>query len=49
VLPGEHLALVNHYAQMPKDAVIETLDIFQHQIKPALDEVIDNSFRVAAE
>jgi hypothetical protein len=24
-------------------------DIFQRQIKPALDEVIDNSFRVAAE
>ena len=24
VLPGEHIALVNHYAQMPKDAVIET-------------------------
>ena len=49
VLPGEHIALVNHYAQMPKDAVIETIDIFQRQIKPALDEVIDNSFRVAAE
>jgi alkanesulfonate monooxygenase SsuD/methylene tetrahydromethanopterin reductase-like flavin-dependent oxidoreductase (luciferase family) len=49
VLPGEHIALVNHYAQMPKDAVIETIDIFRHQIKPALDEVIDNAFRVAAE
>jgi alkanesulfonate monooxygenase SsuD/methylene tetrahydromethanopterin reductase-like flavin-dependent oxidoreductase (luciferase family) len=49
ILPGEHIALVNHYAQMPKDAVIETLDIFQRQIKPALDEVIDNAFRVAAE
>jgi alkanesulfonate monooxygenase SsuD/methylene tetrahydromethanopterin reductase-like flavin-dependent oxidoreductase (luciferase family) len=49
VLPGEHIALVNHYAQMPKDAVIETLDIFQRQIKPALDEVIDHSYRVAAE
>jgi hypothetical protein len=49
VLPGEHIALVNHYAQMPKDAVIETIDIFQRQIKPALDEVIDSSFRVAAE
>ncbi len=49
ILPGEHIALVNHYAQMPKDAVIETIDIFQRQIKPALDEVIDSSFRVAAE
>ena len=49
VLPGEHIALVNHYAQMPKDAVIETIEIFQRQIKPALDEVIDRSFQVAAE
>ena len=49
VLPGEHIALVNHYAQMPKDAAIETIDIFQRQIKPALDEAIDSSFRVAAE
>ena len=48
-LPGEHIALVNHYAQMPKDAVIETIDIFQHEIKPALDEVIDGAFRLAAE
>jgi hypothetical protein len=29
--------------------VIETIEIFQRQIKPALDEVIDRSFRVAAE
>jgi len=25
VLPGEHIALVNHYAQMPKDVVIENM------------------------
>ena len=49
VLPGEHITLVNHNAQMPKDAVIETLEIFQRRIKPALDEVIDRSFRAAAE
>jgi len=41
--------LVNHYAQTPKDVVLETLDIFQRQIKPAMDEVIDDSYRVAAE
>ena len=49
MLPAEYIALANHYAQTPKDAVTETIDIFQRQIKPALDEVIDNSFRVAAE
>ncbi len=49
ILPGEHIVLVNHYAQMPKDAVIETLDIFKRQIQPALDEVIDHSYRAAAE
>jgi len=49
ILPGEHIVLVNHYAQTPKDVVLETLDIFQRQIKPALDEVIDHSYQVAAE
>ena len=49
ILPGEHIVLVNHYAQTPKDVVLETLDIFQRQIKPAMDEVIDDSYRVAAE
>ena len=48
-MPGEHIVLVNHYAQTPKDVVLETLDIFQRQIKPAMDEVIDDSYRVAAE
>ena len=49
VLPAEHIVLVNHYAQMPKDAVIETLEIFQREIKPALDEVIHGEHRLAAE
>lgn len=46
--PAEHVALVNHYAQMPKDAVIETLETFCRHIKPALDEVIAKSSRAAA-
>ena len=41
--------LVNHYGQTAKDVVPETLDTFQHQIKPVLGEVIDYSYRVAAE
>jgi hypothetical protein len=48
VLPAEYVALANHYAQTPKDVVTETLDVFQRQIKPALDEVIHNAFRDAA-
>ena len=48
MLPGEHIALVNHRADA-EGRGIETIDIFQRQIKPALDEVIDSSFRVAAE
>jgi alkanesulfonate monooxygenase SsuD/methylene tetrahydromethanopterin reductase-like flavin-dependent oxidoreductase (luciferase family) len=46
--PAEHITLIFHYAQMPKDAVIETLDLFMRHIKPALDEVIDQSLRKAA-
>ena len=49
ILPGEHIALVNHYAQMPKELVIETLEIFQKEIRPALDQVIYDASRLAAE
>jgi alkanesulfonate monooxygenase SsuD/methylene tetrahydromethanopterin reductase-like flavin-dependent oxidoreductase (luciferase family) len=49
VFPAEYITLINHYAQTPADVVIETLDIFQRQIKPALDEVIHNANRAAAE
>jgi hypothetical protein len=37
-----------HYAQTPKEVVIETLDLFMRHIKPALDEVIDETHRSAA-
>ena len=49
VFPAEYITLINHYAQTPKEVVIETLDMFQRQIKPALDEVIHNATRQAAE
>lgn len=40
VFPAEYITLINHFAQMPKEVVIETLATFQKEIKPALDEVI---------
>jgi alkanesulfonate monooxygenase SsuD/methylene tetrahydromethanopterin reductase-like flavin-dependent oxidoreductase (luciferase family) len=46
--PAEYLTLIFHYAQMPKEAVIETLEAFMRHIKPALDEVIEQSLRRAA-
>jgi alkanesulfonate monooxygenase SsuD/methylene tetrahydromethanopterin reductase-like flavin-dependent oxidoreductase (luciferase family) len=39
-VPFDHIGLVYHYAQMPKDAVIESLDLFMTRVKPDLDEVI---------
>ncbi len=48
VFPAEYITLINHYAQTPKEVVIETLDVFMRQVKPALDEVIADARRVAA-
>ncbi|HET9903924.1 MAG TPA: LLM class flavin-dependent oxidoreductase [Xanthobacteraceae bacterium] len=48
LFPAEHICLIFHYAQMPKEAVIETLDLFMKHIKPALDEVIADQRRKAA-
>ena len=48
VFPAEYITLINHYAQTPKEVVIETLDRFQREVKPALDEVIHKARRAAA-
>jgi alkanesulfonate monooxygenase SsuD/methylene tetrahydromethanopterin reductase-like flavin-dependent oxidoreductase (luciferase family) len=48
VFPAEHITLINHYAQTPKEVVIETLDTFMRAVKPALDEVIADAQRAAA-
>lgn len=37
--PLEYLCYIPHYAQQPKEEVIETIRIFQEEIKPALDEL----------
>lgn len=47
VFPAEYITLINHYAQTPKEVVIETLDLFMRHIKPAMDEVIDTAQRKA--
>jgi len=48
VFPAEYITLINHYAQTPADVVIEQLDLFQNQVKPALDEIIHQANRAAA-
>ena len=35
--PAEYIVLTWHYAQQPKESVIEQLEIFMREIKPALD------------
>jgi hypothetical protein len=40
-LPSEYMTLIFHYAQMPKEVVIENMSLFMEHIKPALDEVLD--------
>lgn len=39
--PCEYLTLIYHYAQMPKDAVIDNLAAFMKHVKPALDEMTE--------
>lgn len=39
-VPAEYLVLIYHYAQMPKDKVIENMELFMRDIKPAIDEVL---------
>ena len=36
-LPAEYIVLTWHYAQQPKESVIEQLDLFMREIKPSLD------------
>jgi alkanesulfonate monooxygenase SsuD/methylene tetrahydromethanopterin reductase-like flavin-dependent oxidoreductase (luciferase family) len=39
--PAEYVILIYHYAQQPKDSVIENLRLFMEEVKPALDELTD--------
>ena len=40
-MPAEYVVLIYHYAQQPKESVIEQLEVFMREIEPALDECID--------
>jgi alkanesulfonate monooxygenase SsuD/methylene tetrahydromethanopterin reductase-like flavin-dependent oxidoreductase (luciferase family) len=35
----EYLMIILHYAQQPKDSVIDNLERFMREVKPALDEL----------
>ncbi len=37
--PTEYITLIFHYAQQPKESVIENLERFMREVKPALDEL----------
>jgi len=47
--PAEYIVLIYHYAQAPKQAVIDNLKVFMKEVKPALDELTDYSRARAAE
>ena len=38
-LPAEYVILIYHYAQQPKESVINNLKLFMDEVKPALDEL----------
>ncbi|HSD11588.1 MAG TPA: LLM class flavin-dependent oxidoreductase [Candidatus Binatia bacterium] len=48
-LPAEYAVLIYHYAQQPKESVIEDLRLFMREVKPALDEVLRSSWGVGRE
>ena len=39
-LPAEYVVVIYHYAQQPKESVIEDLRQFMREVKPALDDVL---------
>lgn len=39
LLPAEYVVLIYHFAQMPKERVIENMGLFMEHVKPALDDM----------
>jgi len=39
VLPAEYVVLIWHYAQQPKQATIDDMELFMKHVKPGLDEM----------
>ncbi len=48
-MPAEYITLIYHYAQMPKDKVIQNMTEFNEVVKPALDEITANAGHDMAE
>ena len=40
-MPAEYIIIVSHYAQTPKQDLIDNVKIFMEEVKPALDELTD--------
>src|SRR5690606_24882464 len=47
-VPADYLVLIYHYAQMPKDKVLENMELFMRDVKPAIDEVLHEARREPA-
>jgi alkanesulfonate monooxygenase SsuD/methylene tetrahydromethanopterin reductase-like flavin-dependent oxidoreductase (luciferase family) len=38
-MPSEYVVIIYHFAQQPKDSVIENMELWMEHVKPALDEL----------
>lgn len=47
-VPAEYITLIFHYAQQPKESVIENLTLFMEEIKPELDKLTAHYEQVEA-
>jgi alkanesulfonate monooxygenase SsuD/methylene tetrahydromethanopterin reductase-like flavin-dependent oxidoreductase (luciferase family) len=41
-VPSEYVVLIYHFAQQPKESVIENMALFMEHVKPALDELTEH-------
>jgi alkanesulfonate monooxygenase SsuD/methylene tetrahydromethanopterin reductase-like flavin-dependent oxidoreductase (luciferase family) len=48
-LPAEYAVVIYHYAQQPKESVIEDLRLFMREVKPALDDVLREAWSASGE
>jgi hypothetical protein len=46
IMPAEYITLIWHYAQEPKDEVIEELKIFMEKVLPELEAPVTNGVTV---
>jgi alkanesulfonate monooxygenase SsuD/methylene tetrahydromethanopterin reductase-like flavin-dependent oxidoreductase (luciferase family) len=47
-VPAEYLVLIYHYAQMPKEKVLKSMNIFMKEVKPSIDALLAEKHAAAA-